>query len=141
MCQISYLYEAGVPLIPLSHFDQMLRKSLRMTTSDMFLILLSPRVSSLQFSTRQVFMEETTTAALLSPTAASHPSCAGAAGRCVVGRWCVSRTHTSTFTASPAKVMKKKHTSYNGNTPMDLCSLIATPWSLSHTNCVIFIYF
>lgn len=107
--QISYLYKAGAPLVLLSLFDQVLRKSLEMTLSDMFLILLSPGVSSLQFSTRQVFTEGTTTAALLSPTAGAHPSCVAAVERCVVGRWCASRTHTSTFTASPAKVVKNPY--------------------------------
>lgn len=53
-------------------------------------------------------MEETTTAALLSPPLEIRPSCASAARRSVRGRWCVSRTHTSTFTASPAKVRNKK---------------------------------
>lgn len=80
-----------------------------MTISDMFLIFSSPLLSSQQFSTSQVFMEETTTAALLSPVVEIRPSCVSAVGRFVVGRWCVSKTHTSTFTASPAKV-KSRHT-------------------------------
>lgn len=88
-----------------------------MTTSDMFLtspLLPSPPfpllfLLHLQFSTSQVFMAETTTtAALLSPAVGARPSCASAAARCAAARWCESRTHTSTSTASPAKVNKQK---------------------------------
>lgn len=63
-------------------------------------------------------MEETTTAPLLPPAVEARPSCASAVGRFAVERWFESKTHTSTFSASPAKVKKakKKHTYTQTNT-------------------------
>lgn len=70
----------------------------------------------LQFSTSRVFMGGTTTATLLPPAAEARPSCASAVGRFAVARWFESKTHTSTFSASPVKVKKtRKNTHLHTN--------------------------
>lgn len=55
-------------------------------------------------------MGKTTTAAPRCPAVGTRPSCVTAVGRFAVGKWCGSRAHTSTFTASPVKVINNTKT-------------------------------
>lgn len=80
---------------------------------------------SLQLSSSQASMEETTTvAALLSPAEQIHQSRVSVVGRLVVERWCVWKTCTSMFTASPAKV---KHLDL-----LYICCFSLTDWKVSY---------
>lgn len=83
------------------------RKIISSKICSIFLVLLS--LLSLQLSTIQASMEETTAAAALQPAEEIHQSCVSDVGRLVMERWCVSRTRTSIFTASPAKVKKNPY--------------------------------
>lgn len=109
VCWIPFLSDLGGKACLYSLLSE--RKSL---TSSPFLISSFP----LQFSTSRVFMGGTTTATLLTPAAEARPSCASAVGRFAVARWFESKTHTSTFSASPVKVKKpeKTHTYTQTNT-------------------------
>ena len=88
----------------------------------------------LQFSTSRVCMEATTTAALLSPVEETLPSCVSAVGRCVVGRWCASKTHTSMFTASPAKVTKNAATHLHTHTHIHSVHINTSSHTHTHTH-------
>lgn len=77
-----------------------------------------------QFSTNQVSMEEITTAVPPSPAVEAHPSCVSAVGRFVGERWCESKTHTSTCTASPAKVTKPPTTHPTHTNSRAQCSIL-----------------